>query len=371
MTDIILSPDGKFMWTGDQWIPTPPNSKGSSLNMQDSVISGDVITTNIHNDPSMVTAAIVTALQQLGMLNSPQQQAPPDNGFDLPASFSVGDHVEYYSPTNQRWLNRCKVTGINNDGTYKIEVPKTDKTETKYAVVIGNSLGTIRPASAPYSTGDRVFVNWKNYGHFYSGSISKKNADETYQIHFDDGDVEDGVEWGRIEPLNESSQEVKDYIHNDSTAEDELVKAFQVFDPEHSGTILAKDYMKILTEYGDSPLTVEEVLSEFASLEISMDSQLDYFELAKYLVGSELMANTQPTKPDVVIRDAYVEAGLLKGYAYAHPRFGESNIKSSPIQSISYDERATGRVETRDIIYVVGPTGWKVQPEDHPFNSWN
>ena len=26
MSDGIFSPDGKFLWTGDEWIPAPPDS---------------------------------------------------------------------------------------------------------------------------------------------------------------------------------------------------------------------------------------------------------------------------------------------------------------------------------------------------------
>jgi hypothetical protein len=36
--------------------------------------------------------------------------------------------------------------------------------------------------------------------------------------------------------------------------------------------------------------------------------------------------------------------------------------------SVTYDERATARVETQNTVYIVGPTGWSVRPEDHPFN---
>ena len=43
MADVTYSPDGKFMWTGTEWIPAPPNAASSgeqapSLNMQDSVM---------------------------------------------------------------------------------------------------------------------------------------------------------------------------------------------------------------------------------------------------------------------------------------------------------------------------------------------
>ena len=48
---------------------------------------------------------------------------------------------------------------------------------------------------------------------------------------------------------------------------------------------------------------------------------------------------------------------------------GEGKIKSSAIQSVTYDARATARVETRNTMYVVGPTGWTERPADHPFNN--
>ena len=50
MADPIYSPDGKFMWSGSEWIPAPPTSEPEpqspseqTLNMQDSVIGGDVV----------------------------------------------------------------------------------------------------------------------------------------------------------------------------------------------------------------------------------------------------------------------------------------------------------------------------------------
>jgi len=37
MTDPIISPDGKWMWTGSEWIPAPPTSApvaDSNLNLE-------------------------------------------------------------------------------------------------------------------------------------------------------------------------------------------------------------------------------------------------------------------------------------------------------------------------------------------------
>ena len=87
MSEPTISPDGKYMWTGSEWIPLPPNSDSEqqtpnlqAVNLQDSVIGGDVVhNTVINNDATAVTSAVVQALQQLGMIGQPATtpQAPP------------------------------------------------------------------------------------------------------------------------------------------------------------------------------------------------------------------------------------------------------------------------------------------------------
>ena len=49
MSEPTISPDGKYMWTGSEWIPLPPNSDSEqqtpnlqAVNLQDSVIGGDI-----------------------------------------------------------------------------------------------------------------------------------------------------------------------------------------------------------------------------------------------------------------------------------------------------------------------------------------
>lgn len=381
MSEPVFSPDGKYMWTGEEWIPVPPTSEnesndsvGQSLNMQDSVIGGDVVhSTVINNDAATVTSAVIEALQQMGIINKQvdSPQAPPIPEVDLPPLFNIGDHVEYYSPTNKRWLDRSTVVGINDDGTYKVEVPYSDGVvQTKHAVVIGTSPGTIRPAAPPYKTGDRVLVNWKNYGTYFPGTIASENDEHLFLIHFDDGDVEDGVEWGRIEKLVEDSNEIQEYVQQISEEENEMIEAFKVFDTEETGTISAQMFFEILTEMGDEPLSKDQALSEFEALGIDIDSQIDYRELAKYMTSSEDFEGSVEKKTEVIIKDAELKGEDLVGYAYNHPKLGEGPIgQTSEIISIQYDERATARIETQNTIYVVGPTGWKVKPDDHPFNS--
>ena len=380
MVDPIFSPDGNFMWTGTEWIPAPPNvtdapkqSAPNTFTMNDSVMSGDIVhNTVVNNDATVVTTAVIEALKHLGVIGAnPSEMVTtlPPEAVELPAAFQVGDHVEYYSPTNERWLDRCKVIGINADGTYEIEVPYTDTVQIKPAVIIGTTPGTIRPASPPYVVGDKVLVNWKNYGTYYPATIAKDHENHTYLIHFDDGDIEDEVEWNRVEKLALESTEIQEYVEHISEAEFELIEAFKVFDDDNSGMISASEYFKILTELGDEPLSPEDVMREFQELGIGEDSEINYRELAKYLVGSEMLANAEPRKPEVLIQNTEIRDGLLYGHAYAHPKLGDAkNLRSSPIVSVTYDERATARVETQNTVYIVGPTGWSVRPEDHPFN---
>ena len=308
MADPVFSPDGKWMWSGSEWIPAPPGQAGQQLNMQDSVIGGDVVhNTTINNDPTAVTEAVITALQQMGMLGQVVEQAPPP------------------SP--------------------EIALPTT------------------------LEIGSRVFVNWKNYGHYYAGKVAKSNPDGTYLVHFDDGDVEDHVNMGRIKPLDEDSEVVQAYIEHDSEAERELIEAFQVFDTSNSGTIPAREYLRILTEIGDDPIPVEDVLNEFVDLGIELDSEIDYRALAKFMVASEQVENGRPSKQEVVIHEAAIEGDVLTGYAYEHPILGEGRINTSAIVAITYDARATARVDTQNTVYIVGPTGWKETPDNHPFND--
>ena len=64
MSDPVISPDGKWMWTGSEWIPAPPTAEPVSVSMQDSVIAGDVNITQ--NNAEDIAAAMVTALERIG-----------------------------------------------------------------------------------------------------------------------------------------------------------------------------------------------------------------------------------------------------------------------------------------------------------------
>ena len=73
MADPIFSPDGKWMWTGSEWIPAPPSSSQSAnVNLNDSVIGGDVNITQ--NNAEDIATAMVQALERMGFSG---QSSPP------------------------------------------------------------------------------------------------------------------------------------------------------------------------------------------------------------------------------------------------------------------------------------------------------
>ena len=363
MTDIVYSPDGKFMWSGSEWIPVPPSGT-QTLNMQDSVVGGDVVhNTVINNDVDAVTSAVIGALERLGIVNNSDKNEEIEELIQLPISpdLEVGMHVEYFSPTNNSWLDRCTVIKVNDDASYDVEVPKSSSIETKHGLVIGSNLGDIRRAVDALELGDRVLVNWKNYGTFFPGKIAEIQPHHTYMIHFDDGDVESGVPPSRI-AIQPDSKAAKEYVEHISTEEQELIDAFRVFDKDNSGTISSEELFHILTEMGD-PLQINEVIEMFQEMGISPDSEINYKDLAK------IMVEPFDTKKEVIIQDAFLEGDILRGFVYGHPKLGDTDVRSSTIQSISYDSRATARIETNNTVYVVGPTGWKVRPDNHPFNE--
>jgi len=76
MTDPVISPDGKWMWTGSEWITAPPAAEPVSVSMQDSVIAGDVNITQ--NNAEDIAAAMVTALERIGFTgqSSPSELTP-------------------------------------------------------------------------------------------------------------------------------------------------------------------------------------------------------------------------------------------------------------------------------------------------------
>ena len=78
--DGLLSPDGKYFWTGEEWIPAPPNrsSPEPMINFKDSVVGGD-ITINQTIDSDKIISQMKNELQRFG--NNISGFHVPEGGF--------------------------------------------------------------------------------------------------------------------------------------------------------------------------------------------------------------------------------------------------------------------------------------------------
>ncbi len=91
MVDSVFSPDGKFMWTGSEWIPSPPTevnrepqpSASQSGDIRDSVVMGDVnrqITQNITYQTSPISAEeLALVLSKAMSISSVEHEESDDN----------------------------------------------------------------------------------------------------------------------------------------------------------------------------------------------------------------------------------------------------------------------------------------------------
>jgi hypothetical protein len=108
MSDYIISPDGKFMWSGSEWIPVPPisNSQSANVSKQDSGPSTSGVG-EIGPQPSIKTdfRHSSAAKQQMDLAREAIKQG----------NFSEWDHFE--------WLHRALLiliasTDARDEGDY-------------------------------------------------------------------------------------------------------------------------------------------------------------------------------------------------------------------------------------------------------------
>ena len=107
MAEPILSPDGKWMWTGSDWIPAPPSfSQSANVNLQDSVVGGDVHITQ--NNADDIAVAMVKALERLGFSEqstpteiTPSQEKEVEQVLELSDQLiGLGVEIEPWTETN-------------------------------------------------------------------------------------------------------------------------------------------------------------------------------------------------------------------------------------------------------------------------------
>ena len=140
MADPIFSPDGKWMWTGSEWIPAPPSSASgadSAINLQDSMMSGNVnVEQNTNDASSAINLKDSANLPPPGPVFLPPRGLPPPPGpvlsNKLNSNISTSTQNQNHSSTsfnNQESENRFGMIFL---GLFFIAVGLIDVIGSKY-----------------------------------------------------------------------------------------------------------------------------------------------------------------------------------------------------------------------------------------------
>ncbi|MDC3235925.1 hypothetical protein OAT73_01530 [Candidatus Poseidoniaceae archaeon] len=109
MVDSVFSPDGKFMWTGSEWIPSPPQeanreplpSVSQSGDIRDSVVMGDVnrqITQNITYQTSPISAEELALAISKAMSMQPTEHEENHDNTENNSEYTVVEGMKVIEP---------------------------------------------------------------------------------------------------------------------------------------------------------------------------------------------------------------------------------------------------------------------------------
>ena len=83
---------------------------------------------------------------------------------------------------------------------------------------------------------------------------------------------------------NDNQEEINNYNEDNI---DEVIKAFEYFDTNHSGKLNVSDLTKALSTFGDI-MTEEEMYKIFreAGININTDEEIDYIKFINFWIGN-------------------------------------------------------------------------------------
>lgn len=107
------------------------------------------------------------------------------------------------------------IAKITANGNYDIEYADGDKEGNVpiKRIRLAPKLAEAEPAASseprPFAVGDKIIGNWQNKGTWYHGTIAKIHSDGTYDIVYQDGDVETGVRISKVRAQPAKAEQAK------------------------------------------------------------------------------------------------------------------------------------------------------------------
>ena len=92
-----------------------------------------------------------------------------------------------------------------------------------------------------------------------------------------------------IPDINQKENEIKEFNdYNEDNSIDDVIKAFEYFDINHTGKMDIEELTKVLSTFGDI-MTQEEMFKIFreAGFNINNEEKIDYIKFINYWIGNK------------------------------------------------------------------------------------
>ncbi|KAG7388440.1 hypothetical protein PHYPSEUDO_012501 [Phytophthora pseudosyringae] len=168
-----------------------------------------------HKSPIRLTAESPTKPAKLASLSVDARASTENLKKKTTTAFGVGHSVRARCNGGSRWFPG-KVIRVHRDGALDVEYADGDVEKRMAPADVQAADKASSPPrkgreSLSFAVGDKVKARYKNGTKLFSGTIARvRAADGTYDVSYDDGDVETRVTRDRIEPNSETSTCMRD-----------------------------------------------------------------------------------------------------------------------------------------------------------------
>ena len=102
MTDWIVSPDGKKVWSGQEWIPLPDDESSQSIEISDSVVQGGIQQTTNINVHGQNKQDEISNLLELAVMKLEQEEVSEfDRIFTRAKEYDVQSAIQLFESDNR------------------------------------------------------------------------------------------------------------------------------------------------------------------------------------------------------------------------------------------------------------------------------
>ena len=130
----------------------------------------------------------------------------------LRGSLQRGDKVEAQYRGRGVKFYKGKIARVNSDGTFDIDyddgeqgIGLQEEHVRSLEHQFSTDIETAHERSASLREGDKIEANYRGRGRYYPGRISRINLDGTFNVDFDDGEKERGVNNDMIRPVDRTN----------------------------------------------------------------------------------------------------------------------------------------------------------------------